>query len=344
MAKQLQAIMVGCGAMSSEWIRSAKELGVRITSLVDVNPESARKQAAAFQLEALIFDNLSEAIERSPAQLLFDCTIPATHVDVDFEGLSHGLHVLEEKPLAPNLASAKQLVELAQKNGLAHVVVQNRRFNAGIRKVRRLLDRAFIGDLTSVNIDFFVPAHFGGFREKMDHVLLTDMAIHPFDAVRFITRANAQTVYCDEWNPKGSWWQHGAAANAIFQMDGGIRFSFRGSWCAEGLRTSWDGVWRITGTKGTIVWDGLDDIRGEYVKVPEGFFYEQQQIPVMEEPDPAETRGHFSVMTQFLRQVTEGIPAETRSLDNIHSLAMVLAAIESSNAGSMVPVRVLESN
>ena len=340
MAKQLEAMMVGCGSMSSEWIRSAKELGVQITSLVDVNPEAARKQAATFQLEALIFDNLSEAIKRSPAQLLFDCTIPATHVDVDLEGLSHGLHVLEEKPLAPNLASAKQLIELAQKNGLAHVVVQNRRFNAGIRKIRRLLDRGFIGDLTSVNIDFLVPAHFGGFREKMDHVLLTDMAIHPFDAVRFITRANAQTVYCDEWNPKGSWWQHGAAANAIFQMDGGIRFSFRGSWCAEGLRTSWDGIWRITGTKGTIVWDGLDDIRDEYVKVPEGFFYEQESLHVMEEPDPAETRGHFSVMTQFLRQVTEGIPAETRSLDNIHSLAMVLAAIESANAGSMVPVRV----
>src|SRR5215469_16988374 len=289
MAKHLQAIMVGCGSMSSEWIRCAKESGVQITSLVDVNPESARKQAAAFQLEALIFDNLSEAIERSPAQLLFDCTIPAAHVDVDLKGLSHGLHVLEEKPLAPNLASANRLIELAQKNGLAHVVIQNRRFNPGIRKIRRLLDLGFIGELTGVNIDFFVPAHFGGFREKMDHILLTDMAIHHFDAVRFITRANAKTVYCDEWNPKGSWWQHGASANAIFQMDKEIRFSFRGSWCAEGLRTSWDGVWRITGTKGTIIWNGLEDIHGEYVKVPAGFFYEQQPVGAVEEPDSAET-------------------------------------------------------
>src|SRR5262249_3113064 len=233
-----------------------------------------------------------------------------------------------------------QLIELAHKNGLAHVVVQNRRFNAGIRKIRRLLDLGLIGEMTSVAIDFFVPAHFRGFWEKMDTVLLTDMAIHHFDAVRFITRANAKTVYCDEWNPKGSWWQHGAAANAIFRMDSGIRFSFRGSWCAEGLRTSWDGAWRIIGTKGTIVWDGLDDVRGEYVKVAEGFFYEQQPLDVGEEPDPVETRGHFSVMAQFLRQVLEGIPAETRSADNIQSLAMVLAAIETSHAGQMVPVRV----
>jgi predicted dehydrogenase len=332
--------MVGCGAMSGEWIRSAKELGVQVISLVDLNPESARKQAAAFELKALIFDNLREAIEKSPAQLLFDCTIPAAHIEVDLEGLSNGLHILEEKPLATNLSDARRLIELAQKNGLAHVVVQNRRFNAGIRKIRRLLDLGTIGELTSIAVDFFVPAHFGGFREKMDHVLLTDMAIHHFDAVRFITGANAKTVYCEEWNPRGSWWQHGAAANAIFQMEAEIRFSFRGSWCAEGLRTSWNGAWRIIGTKGTIIWDGLDDVRGETVKVAEGFFYEHEPLDTGEEPDPTETRGHFSVMTQFLRQVTEGIPAETRSADNIQSLAMVLAAIESSDAGQLVPVKV----
>jgi predicted dehydrogenase len=338
MAKQIQAIMVGCGAMSGEWLQSAKELGIQIACLVDLNPEAARAQAAAFQLEASVFDNLSEAMESVPAQCLFDCTVPAAHLEIDLQALSQGLHVLEEKPLAIDLAGAKQLIDLARKNGLAHVVMQNRRFNPGIRKIRRLLDLGLIGELTSVNIDFFVPAHFGGFREKMDHILLTDMAIHPFDAVRFVTGVNAESVYCDEWNPNGSWWQHGASANAIFQMAGGVRFCFRGSWCAEGLRTSWDGAWRIVGTQGTILWDGLDDIRGEYVRVPKGFFYEQQPFGGGDEPIPAQSRGHFSVMSQFLRQVREGVPAETRSADNIHSLAMVLAAIESADTGRRVPV------
>jgi predicted dehydrogenase len=189
-----------------------------------------------------------------------------------------------------------------------------------------------------VNIDFFVPPHFGGFREKMDHVLLMDMAIHPFDTARYLTGANAESVYCEEWNPKGSWWQHGASAHAIFQMSRGIRCTFRGSWCSEGLRTPWDSVWRIIGTKGTICWDGLDDIRGEYVKKAEGFFYECQGFVPTEEADPSETRGHFSAMTQFVRNIQEGIPAETRSVDNIQSLAMVLGAIESAAQGRRVPV------
>jgi predicted dehydrogenase len=340
MSRKLEAILVGCGAMSAEWIRSAKELGIGISALVDLNPELARVRAAEFHLDAPLFDNLNEAIEKVRAQILFDCTIPAAHAEIDLKAFINGLHVLEEKPLATNLNDARRLIDAAHKNNLVHVVIQNRRFSPGLRKIRRLLSDGLIGEITTVNIDFFVPAHFGGFREKMDHILLTDMAIHPFDAVRCVTGANAKSVYCEEWNPKGSWWQHGASAHAIFQMDNGIRFTFRGSWCSEGLRTSWDGAWRIVGTKGTILWDGLEDIRGEYATKPNGMFYENQPFAPTEEPDPGETRGHLSVMTQFLREITEGRLAETRSADNIHSLAMVLAAIESANAGQRVPIPV----
>jgi len=338
MARKLEAILVGCGAMSAKWIQSAQELGIQISALVDLNLEFARLRAAEFQLDGPFFSSLDEAMDEVPAQMLFDCTVPSAHAEIDQKALENGLHVLEEKPLATNLDDAKRLVALAEKNNLVHVVMQNRRFNPGVRKIRRLLSQGLIGEITTVNVDFFVPAHFGGFREKMDHILLIDMAIHPFDAVRCLTGANAASVFCEEWNPQGSWWQHGASAHAIFQMNGGIRFSFRGSWCSEGLRTAWDSAWRIIGTKGTIVWDGLEDIRGEYATKPNGMFYETQPFVPIEEPDPEETRGHFSVMAQFLRNVTEGAPAETRSADNIHSLAMVFGAIESANRGQRVPI------
>jgi predicted dehydrogenase len=344
MPNKFAAIMVGCGAMSAEWLRSARELGVEISALVDLNVDMARSRASEFQLDAPIFDNLDEAIRTADAQLLFDCTIPAAHAEIDENALANGLHVLVEKPLATTLTGARRVVGLAAKNKLVHAVIQNRRFHPEVRKIRRLIEQGLIGELTTVNIDFFVPAHFGGFREKMDHILLTDMAIHPFDTVRYLTGANAEWVYCEEWNPKGSWWQHGASAHAIFYMSGGIRCTFRGSWCSEGLRTSWDSAWRILGTEGTICWDGLDEIRGERVKkgedgpVKHGLFYETEAFTATEQPDPVETRGHFSVMRQFLRDVSDGIPAETRSTDNIQSLAMVLGAIESGKSGQRTPI------
>jgi hypothetical protein len=47
MPRKLEAILVGCGAMSAEWIRSAKELGIQISALVDLDPELARLRAAS---------------------------------------------------------------------------------------------------------------------------------------------------------------------------------------------------------------------------------------------------------------------------------------------------------
>ena len=68
-------------------------------------------------------------------------------------------------------------------------------------------------------------------------------------------------VYCHETNPKGSWYRHGASANAIFEFDDGAVFTYRGSWCAEGANTSWESRWRIVGSKGTILWDGADEFQ-----------------------------------------------------------------------------------
>ena len=76
------------------------------------------------------------------------------------------------------------------------------------------------------------------------------------------------------------------------------------------------------------------------MKKAEGFLYECQAFVPTEEADPSETRGHFSAMSQFLRAIQEGIPAETRSTDNIQSLAMVLGAIESATQARRVQVLV----
>ena len=51
-----------------------------------------------------------------------------------------------------------------------------------------------IGDITTVTVDFYVGAHFGGFRAEMDHVLLLDMAIHSFDEARFLSGTDPVAV------------------------------------------------------------------------------------------------------------------------------------------------------
>ena len=131
----------------------------------------------------------------------------------------------------------------------------------------------------------------------------------------------------------------------VFRMAAGVRFSYRASWCADGFRTSWDGAWRVIGTEGTLIWDGEEDLRAERLPAdhltaqPNAFLKEMETVLPAIEPDPAETRGHFSVMNQFLSAATGGPLPETVSSDNIHSLAMVLAAIESAEQGKWAEVR-----
>ena len=334
----MKAILVGCGAMSAEWIRCAAELKIELSALVDVNPAAANQRAAEFGLAVPIFSDFREAVRSAPADALFDCTIPAAHKEVSSTALRTGLHVLEEKPLALTWQDAVELVRMAEQTGRLHVVQQNRRFNRGVRLLRQMILEDVIGQVTTVHVDFFIGPHFGGFREQMQHVLLADMAIHPFDAARYIIGANAESVFCEEWNPSNSWYQQGASVAAVFRMTNGVRFTYCASWCADGFRSSWDGSWRIIGTKGTLVWDGYDDVRAERISAAGGFLSETEVVLPSREPAPGLTRGHYSVMKQFLAALNGGPPPETRSADNIHSLAMVIAAVRSAESGQRVLV------
>jgi predicted dehydrogenase len=345
MDRPLNAILVGCGAMSGEWLRAASELEVQIVALVDIDQSNAEKRRAEFGLTTPIFSDFRETFRQISADAVFDCTIPAAHKEVSGSALAAGFHVLEEKPLALTVADATQLVELAQRSARIHAVVQNRRFNPGIRRMRRMIETGVIGEVTTVHVDFFAGPHFGGFREVMPHVLLADMAIHPFDAVRFLLGVDAEAVFCEEWIPKNSWYRYGPSAVAIFRMEKDIRFTYRASWCADGFRTSWDGSWRVIGTEGTIVWDGYEEVKAEQLMFQEGVFLNETRLHLPDaEPPASETRGHFSVMSQFVEAVRGGPVPETNSADNIRSLAMVQAAIESCETRQWADLRSQAAN
>jgi predicted dehydrogenase len=243
--------------------------------------------------------------------------------------LGHGAHVLSEKPMAASLSEAREMVRLAEDAHRLHAVVQNRRYVSGVRRIRRTIESGALGELTALHADFFIGAHFGGFRDEMQNVLLLDMAIHTFDAARFMSGKDPRAVYCLETNPRGSWYRHGAAANAIFEFSDDVMFTYRGSWAAEGANTSWESSWRIVGTRGTLLWDGADRFEAHVVNGEDGFMRPLAELDVPEAADESQTHGHESVITEFVRAIETGRQPETAGADNIKSLAMVFAAIES---------------
>jgi len=339
---ELKAALVGCGAMSRAWIRAAARIpGLRIVALADLDVERAKQRAAEFSLQDVVIAKDAHALlSRGGPDLLFDVVVPSARHAVVRAGLDAGCHVLSEKPMAETLADARDLVTRTKAAGRIHAVVQNRRYVPGVRRIARALRSGVIGAVSSVHAEFFLAPHFGGFREEMDHVLLLDMAIHGFDAMRCMTGLGASSVYCHEWNPPHSWYRQGSSATAIFELENGAVFVYRGSWCAAGLGTSWECTWRFVGAKGALTWDGSDQIRIEVVdgSLRDGLF--DAVTPVDPPPLAADDRvdGHFGVLSDFVAAVRSGSEPETVGRDNIRSLAMVIGAIDSAEAGRRVDI------
>lgn len=332
---ELKVVQVGCGAMGRGWVEQALKVpGITIVGLVDVIRKSAEAAAEKFQLSSdVVFTDLNQAMEKTNADVVFDVTVPASHEAVVIAALKAGRHVLGEKPMSESLESARRMVAAANESGKIYAVTQNYRYQPQIRALKSFLDSNAIGPVEEIHADFFIGAHFGGFRDQMDDPLILDMSIHTFDAARFLTGADPVSVYCHSFNPKRSWYKGDASAIVIFEMTNGIVFSYRGSWCSEGQMTDWNSTWRVIGNTGSVQWDGKEDLRAQAVK-PGGDHKFHSEVETLDLPiPPLESTGHLGVMQEFVSALGERRRPETDCTDNIKSLAMVLAAVKSAKSG-----------
>lgn len=339
MSKQHRIVVAGCGGMSNVWIKELlKRDDALVVGLVDVHIGQAEKVRDAFGLACGVYTGLTEAITGTGADLVIDVTIPDSHFEISTTAMKQGCHVFGEKPMAATMEQARTIIETADATGRSLSVMQNRRYDVNIRALHELIASGTIGRPGMINADFFLGPHFGGFRDVMESPLILDMAIHTFDQARFIAGADPVSVYCHEFNPPGSWYAGNASAVCIYEMSDGSVFSYRGSWCAEGAPTSWEAEWRIIGEKGTAIWDGVEAPYAEVVNAGE-----QAEQKFMRDTVRVEAPlrwngkpGHEGCLDEMFLALKEGRPAETDCRDNIHSMAMVLGAIESAKSGRKV--------
>jgi predicted dehydrogenase len=334
--------------MGRAWLRLlGGSADVELAGVVDLNPQAARDALTELGLGSVpVGTSLTELAGTVGAQAVVNVTVPAAHHPVNVEAHFLGLPVLCEKPAAPTVAEALSLAAVAEATGQLLMISQSRRYFRTLAAFQRQADR--LGEIGVLTCDFFKAPHFGGFREEMEHVLLVDMAIHAFDAARYLLGQNPVSVYCEEFNPGWSWYAGHAAATAVFEMDGGTRFVYTGSWCADGLETSWNGSWRINGANGTAVWDGVlapvaELVAGADLEDDGGLAGSASSVPgsVVGDADasaggPEEIAG---ALAEFVRSLRTGEVPSGEIHANVLSLAMVEAAVESSQTGQKVLIR-----
>jgi predicted dehydrogenase len=326
-------VLVGAGAMGRRWAQAVTARpDLVLVAWVDVLRVAVEKAVDELGLVGVVVENdLGRALAESAPDLVVDVTVPEAHAEVTLACLARRLPVIGEKPMAATLDEAQRLVEAAERAGTLFMVSQSRRYNAQLAALRQLLRRERLYP-EMVTCQFFKAPHFGGFRDRMPSPLLQDMAIHNFDAARWLIGRDPVAVYCEEHNPSWSWYDGDASATAIFEFEGGARLVYTGSWCAEGAETSWEGSWRVVAAEGTAVWDGTVDATAELVG-PDG-----QPRRLRADPDPAFAESIDGSLADFVTALDDGHVPMGECHDNIKSLAMTLAAVESSAAGRRVAV------
>ncbi len=334
----MKALLVGAGGMGQAWGKNLKEHpDVEVAGWVDLRPGAAQAAADTLELSGLhAGDDLGKALAEVKPDFVVDVTIPEAHRDVTVQALAAGVPVLGEKPMSDSMEHAREMVAASEKSGKLYMVSQSRRYDARLYAFRALIERE-VGTPGILNSDFYIGAHFGGFRDEMASVLLLDMAIHTLDQARYISGADPVSVYCEEFNPAWSWYKGAASATALFEMTGGLRYTYRGSWCSEGKNTSWECDWRAVGPEGTAVWGGSEAPSADVVTKTGAFFSETEPRTIEVASDVP--GGIAGSLRDFLHALQTGATPMGECHDNIKSLAMVFAAIESSAEGKRVPVR-----
>jgi predicted dehydrogenase len=316
----LRVVVVGAGNMGRAWLAAVTaEPGVELVGVADIDLDAARAATAAAGRPDLPVGTDAVALSRQTgAQALINVTIPEAHHAVTTAALFAGLPVLGEKPVAESVRRALSLVAAAEVTGELFMVSQSRRWNPQLSTVRAMVAR--LGVIGTMTTEFFRAPRFGGFRDQMAHPLLIDMAIHAFDSARFLLQAEPVSVYCQSYNPSWSWFAGDANATAVFEMETGTRYIFNGSWCSPGAETSWNGIWRVSGEDGTVLWNGDD----------EPVLYAEADLADAPRSTYSGIGGALQVFVQALRT---GERPSGEVHENVMSLAMVEAAVQSAESG-----------
>ena len=109
--RMVKAVLVGCGAMSEAWLGPARETGVELAGLVDIDPDRARQRARQFDLDGVaIGTDLDAMLALAKPDVVFDVAVPSARREIVLTALRHGCHVLTEKPLAASPEDARVIV------------------------------------------------------------------------------------------------------------------------------------------------------------------------------------------------------------------------------------------
>ena len=321
--------LVGCGHIERIGHLPAYAMyGCDVRGVFDAAPDVAR--AAGRDFGVPVYASLDELLADPAVAIVDVATPPAPRVEIVRRALAAGKHVLAQKPLALDAASARALVDEAERAGLTLAVNQNGRWAPAWRVATLLVQEGAIGEPFSVlhYLDkgfAFVLEH--PHYDEFEHLLLYDHLIHWVDISRcWLDGKRVASVRAVEHRtppqppstkqPWGGWidvrYEDGSAA-AIRSSGGAVT--------SRPACPFW-----IHGTEGTI--RGSILLGSDFVELDRDGALTRFALEGALYPD-----GFAGTMGELASAIAEGREPYNSARHNLLSLELTLAAVRSAESG-----------
>jgi predicted dehydrogenase len=168
----LRVGVVGTGSLGFHHARILRDVpDVGMAGIFEVRPE--RAQEVSRELEVKVFRSLEALLDVADAVVVAVPTVD--HEGVAKAALERGIHVMVEKPMAPDLEAADRILAAAEATGSIVQIGHVERFNAALQAAEEYLERPLF--IESHRIAPFVP-------RGTDVAVVLDLMIHDVDLVQ----------------------------------------------------------------------------------------------------------------------------------------------------------------
>ena len=147
--KKVKTAVVGCGMISEIYLKnmtSAFEI-LEVVGCCDIIKERMEKRANQFNIKQM---SIEEILSDKSIELVLNITDPVNHHLVSSQVLNAGKNLYSEKPIDLSIEAARELVQLADKQGVLYGNAPDTFMGQAIQTARFYIDSGLIGNVTSV--------------------------------------------------------------------------------------------------------------------------------------------------------------------------------------------------
>ena len=137
--------IIGCGKMSDQHATQIQRIpGAVIAGVCDTEQLMAQQFSERFRIDQY-FSNAEEMLQAVRPDVVHITTPPHTHFELGKICLKSGCNVYMEKPFTLYTSEAKELIEIADRNGLKITAGHNAQFTHAMVRMRELVAQGYLG-------------------------------------------------------------------------------------------------------------------------------------------------------------------------------------------------------